>query len=95
MLAITQKFRNELITLLNTTQMHIYLLAFKDDNHATDGFSNFYYIDIFHDKDGVLLDLESIKCTFNEKLMGAFYKVRRPIQYDRNYLSKCHIRCAI
>ena len=82
MFAITQNFRNGLITLLNTTQMHIYLLAFKDDNHATDGFSNFYYTDIFHDKEGMLLDLESIKCSFNERLLGAFYKVRRPIQHS-------------
>ena len=69
-----QIFRNGLISLLNSTQMHIYLFAFKDDNNS-DGFGSYYYTDIFHDKDGILLDLESIKYNFNKKLMGVFYKV--------------------
>jgi len=90
---ITQTFRNDLITLLNTTQMHIYLLAFKDHNHATDGFSNYYYTDIFHDKEGILLDLESIRWIFNENLMGTFYKVRCPLQYTCNYLINNHQVC--
>ena len=68
-------FRQELLTLLNNSQMHIYLFALKDSDKSKNRFRAYYYTDIFFDPEGKLLDLQAIKDIFNHRLMGVFYKV--------------------
>ena len=53
--------------------MHIFLFAFR--SHDVKDFKIFYYTDIFHDNFGVLLNVESIRNNFNQRLMGVYYKV--------------------
>ena len=79
-MAVFSEFRGELLQLLSTSQMHIYMFAFKHHNHGgTDVFANTPYTDLFFDREGCQLDLPSIKKTFNKSLMGVFYKVSVPL----------------